>query len=236
MLSAEIRNEKVRIFIGHFGSGKSEVSVNYAMDLKKENSDVILLDFDIVNPFFRSADAEKYLNEQGIRTILPMFANTNVDTPVLTGEVMAAFDDENAISVFDVGGDDLGAKAVGAFKEKIAEVGYELFFVCNIFRPMTDTIEKISSMFEEVCETAGLEATGLVNNTNLLEETTGEIIYEGHQMLSEFSKQIGVPIKMTVGKDAALQEFKKILREKGEEPNQMKYLAIDKMIDLPWNA
>lgn len=236
MQSAEIKNEKARIFIGHFGSGKSEVSVNYALDLKKENKDVILLDFDIVNPFFRSADAEKYLNDQGIRTILPMYANTNVDTPVLTGEVMAAFDDKNAISVFDVGGDDLGAKAVGAFKEKIAEVGYELFFVCNVYRPMTDTIEKLHAMFAEVCETAGLNATGIVNNTNLLEETTGEIIYEGHQMLTEFSKQIGVPIKMTAGKKSALDEFESLLKERGEEPEYMKYLAIDKMIDLPWNS
>lgn len=236
MQSSEIKNEKVRIFIGHFGSGKSEVSVNYAMDLRKENNEVILLDFDIVNPFFRSADAEKYLNEQGIRTILPMFANTNVDTPVLTGEVMAAFDDKEAIAVFDVGGDDLGAKAVGAFKEKIAEVGYELFFVCNVYRPMTDTIEKLHEMFNEVCGTAGLRATAIVNNTNLLEETDGGILYEGHQMLTEFSEQIGVPIKMTAGKESALNDFKRLLKEKGEEPEYMKYLAIDKMIDLPWKA
>ena len=233
-----VTDKRICLFTGHFGSGKSEIAVNYTMRLRAAYERVSLLDFDVVNPFFRSSDAKEQLNAAGIRTILPEYANTNVDTPILTAEVYAAFDDKDMKAVFDVGGDDLGATAVATYRDKFLESGYEMFFVYNIFRPMTDTVDKMITMYNEVCGTAGLAATALINNTNILEETTGEIIYEGHQVMSELSDKLGVPVKITVGKMDALEEFVNIMERKGESQalDSIEFLPIDKMIRLPWQA
>lgn len=217
--------KRIALFIGHFGSGKTEVAVNFALKLKQRVERVAILDFDIVNPFFRTADAKENLEKAGIQVILPLYANTNVDVPALTGEIYGVLEDKRLYGVLDVGGDDLGAKAVSRFKKDLEKVEPDLFFVINPFRPMTDTVDKMVSMFEEITESAGIRPTGLVNNSNLLEFTTPEVIEEGHRMITEVSKRVQIPVAFAAGLREPLELAKIGDTEK---------LFLDKQIHLPW--
>ena len=130
-------NTCVYVFTGHYGSGKTETAVNFALKLKETEKNVALIDLDIVNPFFRSADAAELLEKAGIRVEIPLFANTNVDIPALTGNMAALIRDEEWNVVLDVGGDDLGAKAVGRYSDDIKSRNHVRYFVMNPNRPFT---------------------------------------------------------------------------------------------------
>jgi hypothetical protein len=165
-------DKRINIFIGHFGSGKTEVAVNYALKLVKANPKTCIVDLDIVNPYFRTADAKIQLEEKGIWVILPMYANTNVDVPALPPEMNSIFEKKQYSTVFDVGGEDIGAKVISRYREDILKDSYELFAVINVKRPMTETADRIEKMIYELEEASRIKITKLVNNTNLLDETT----------------------------------------------------------------
>ena len=146
------KNLRLYIFVGAYGSGKSEVSVNFARMLKAMNPDrkVLIADLDIVNPFFRSADASQILEREGIRLIAPNYANTNVDAPTVTGEMFTIFDDESYIGVFDVGGEDLGAKILASMHSRFKSIDYRMFMVVNTNRPFTADSTGICKMAAEL--------------------------------------------------------------------------------------
>ena len=133
----------IYIVTGHYGSGKTEFSVNYALSLKKTCEKVFLVDLDIVNPYFRSNDARALLEDAGICVIAPAYAGTNVDIPVLPPEIMRIFEEEDAKIILDVGGDDDGAIALGRYKKYFDESGYELYLVVNTRRPLTSNADEI---------------------------------------------------------------------------------------------
>ena len=143
-------NKKVRlyVFVGAYGSGKSEVSVHFAHMLKQQDpkANVMIADLDIVNPYYRSADAKEALEAEGIRVIVPEYANTNVDVPALSGEVYSAFDQDDAVAVFDIGGEDLGARVLGAMLSRFKNIEYRVYMVVNAFRPFTSDPEGIKQM------------------------------------------------------------------------------------------
>lgn len=220
-------HRRINIFTGNFGSGKTEVAVNFAMKLREEKNKVAIVDFDIVNPFFRTMDAREELESNGIRVIASMYANTNVDIPAVSSEVNTLFEDRSYTAVFDVGGDDLGAKIVATFKEDFIKEDYAHFFVVNVKRPMTDTVEKIKMMIESIEESSGIKITHLINNTNLMEQTTLEDILEGERIVSKIAKDLNVQIAFTSG-------FKNILQQaEGQVSGDLFYIR--KMITLPWN-
>ena len=143
-------------FTGHYGSGKTEAAVNFAMKLKRQGRNTALIDLDIVNPFFRSADARELLETLGIRTEIPLYANTNVDVPALTGVMGALIRDEAYDVVLDVGGDDLGAKALGRYREDILSRKKHLqFFVMNPNRPFTKDLPSASRIYDEIEAASG---------------------------------------------------------------------------------
>lgn len=219
-------DKRISIFTGHFGSGKTEVAVNYAMKMARQDRLTAIVDFDIVNPYFRTTDAKGVLEKQGIWVVTPMYANSNVDVPALPPEINTLFEKKEYKVVLDVGGDDLGARVLGRYKEEIIKDDYELFFVINIRRPMTDTILKIEEMMGDIEASAGIRITRLVNNTNLLQDTTIEEVVEGHARIKEISEKFGIPIGFTsfLGHDSHL------LSEKVET----EILTLDKYIKLPW--
>ncbi|HHV98812.1 MAG TPA: hypothetical protein GXX36_04440 [Clostridiaceae bacterium] len=230
-------DRRINIFTGHFGSGKTEVAVNFAIKLselsrkKFEHSAGIdektaIVDMDIINPFFRTVDAKSELEKHGIWVISSIYANTNVDIPALPSEIYTLFEKKEYKVVFDVGGDDLGAKAVSRFRQEILSDDYELFFVVNVKRPMTDTPEKIKEMIYIIEESSGIKITKLVNNTNYLFDTTAEDIIEGHKMLEEVSKETGVPIAFASGLRKPLEEAGQVIK--------VPLLPIGKLIKLPW--
>ncbi len=135
-----LSNKRITLFCGHYGTGKTNVAVNYALWLKSRGDEVQIADMDIVNPYFRTKDSEKELNEAGIRLISPRFANSNVDLPALPQELYGLFEFRDKKAVLDIGGDDRGAYALGRFAPMILEENnYECLFVANFYRPLTRT-------------------------------------------------------------------------------------------------
>ncbi len=221
--------KRINIFTGHFGSGKTEVAVNYALRLAESNYKTSIVDFDIVNPYFRTADAKEELERNNIWAILPMYANTNVDVPAIPPEIYSLFQKKEYKAVLDVGGDDLGAKAVARFKEEILNDDYEMFFVINTRRGMTDTPEKILEMIALIEDSAKIKVTKLINNSNLLEETTPEIILEGNEIISQVSKKLGIPIGITAGMESVISLLD------NSQLSGSELLPLKKQIHLPWN-
>lgn len=219
-------DKRISIFTGHFGSGKTEVALNFACELADRYEKTAIIDFDIVNPFFRTADAKKELEEKGIWVILPLYANTNVDVPALPGEINTVFERKDLRAVFDVGGDDLGARAVSRYRQDIVNDDYEMFFVVNTNRPMTDTTEKIEEMICEIEGSARLKITGIVNNTNMLGETKAQDIIEGHKIIKSVSEKLEIPVKFISGLSPAVEAAAGELK--------IPYLSLRKLIKLPW--
>ncbi len=221
--------KRINIFTGHFGSGKTEVAVNYALKLAEADLKTAIVDFDIINPYFRTADAKETLENNNIKVLLPRFANTNVDIPAIPAEIYSLFQDKTYKVVLDVGGEDLGAKAVSRFKEEIISDEYEMFFVINTKRGMTDTPEKIYEMIAIIEDGANIKITKLVNNSNLLEETTPEIILQGNAIISEVSRKTGIPIAITAGMEELMKGFD------SHQLGGSEILTMRKQIFLPWD-
>ena len=200
--------KRVTLFAGHYGSGKTNLAVNWAMKLREEGHRVILADLDIVNPYFRSKDDEKELTEAGIRFICSAYANSNVDVPALPQELYAILDDKESHAVIDVGGDDRGALALGRITPGILEENnYEMLLVINGFRPLTRDAESTLEVMREIEAAAGIRCTGLVNNTNLGKETTAEDVLESVKYAEECAKLCGVPVKMTTVEESLAGEL-----------------------------
>ncbi|MBQ7274122.1 MAG: hypothetical protein IJR15_01575 [Clostridiales bacterium] len=203
-----MKDSRLKIIIGAYGSGKSEVSVNLALNMRRENPDqkVLLADLDIVNPFYRSSDAAKELEKNDIRLISPMYANSNVDAPVLSGEVYVIFDDDSYMGVFDIGGEDMGATILGSMKSRLDQTDAELLMAVNTRRPFTSTADEIIVMASELQEASKLKIKGFINNTNILEQTTYEDILEGEKILKEVSERTGIPVVLTTFMEGVVQD------------------------------
>ncbi len=180
--------KKIHIFVGHYGSGKTELAINFALKNKVD----LIADLDTVNPYFRTNDVKDLLEKENLRVVAPYYAGTNVDLPSLPPEVYSAFTD-NKTAVLDIGGDDDGAMVLGRFKNYIREDNSEIYFVINVLRPETDTVEKIIDMIKAIEYTSRQKVTYLINNTNLLDETTYEHVKKGETIVREVSLRTGIP-------------------------------------------
>ena len=205
-------DKRVTVFMGHYGSGKTFVAVNYAIALKKVGKQVSIYDLDIVNPYFRTVDALKTLEKEGVELVVSPFAETNVDIPAMNAQSYKMVDDKRRFAVADIGGDDRGALALGRFRDKIKEENdYDALWVVNKFRPETRTIEDAIAIKEEIERAGKLPFTAIVNNANLGKDTTVEDIIEGVQFTEELSKITGLPVKFTaVREDLITEELKNI--------------------------
>lgn len=190
--------KRVTLFAGHYGSGKTNIAVNWALYLRRQGLAVTVADLDIVNPYFRTKDSARELEAAGIRMIASPFANSNVDVPALPGELYAVVDDKTAHAVLDVGGDDRGALALGRYSPAIREEGdYAMLGVLNFARPLTATPADAVEVLREV-ETAGsLPFTGLINNTNIGTATTPETVLKSVALAEETARLMGLPLVMT---------------------------------------
>ncbi len=197
-----MNNKRITLFAGHYGSGKTNISVNYALWLKKEYEKVVIADLDIVNPYFRSKDSEKHLEERGIHLISSEYANSNVDVPAMPSEAYAIIDNKQTVAVIDVGGDDRGALAMGRYAPAILEENdYEMLFVINKYRPLTPDCASTIAVMHEIEIACGMKFTGIVNNSNLGDETDEETVMNSISYADEVSKASGLPIIMTTVKE-----------------------------------
>lgn len=190
--------KRLTILCGHYGSGKTNVAVNIAAELKKSREIVTVADLDIVNPYFRTKDSAAYFEEQGIRLICSAYANSNVDIPALPQEMYALTDDRSMTAVLDIGGDDRGALVLGRLAPKIlAEGDYEMLMVINCYRPLTRDAASTLEVMAEIEYAGGIRFTGLVNNSNLGAVTTAEDILASRDYAEEVARLSGLPIVMT---------------------------------------
>ncbi len=189
-----MQKKRIHIITGHYGSGKSEISVNYAIQLKKRSGKIVFADLDIINPYFRSNEARNILDREGITVITTKYANTNVDIPALTGEVSRYLHDHDASIVMDVGGDDAGAKVVGRYKSEFPESETCLYFVVNCFRPETKTVEGVIEILQEIRGASKMKVDYIINNSHLMEETGEKDIFYGYDFVRQVSIKTGIPI------------------------------------------
>ena len=189
--------KKINIICGHYGSGKTNLAVNLALDLKRCGQDVTLVDLDIVNPYFRSADFTAELNALGIRTISPTFANSNLDIPAITGEVYSVFQQKGGAVVIDVGGDDAGAAALGRYAHMLAQDDYTMLCVISGRRYLTRSPKEAAAILNEIAAACRIMPTGLINNTNLGAQTTARDVLDSIPFAQETAEQTGLALIAT---------------------------------------
>ena len=196
---------RLTVVAGHYGSGKTNLAVNYAVYLRSRVERVTVCDLDIVNPYFRTKDAEALLHEKDIRLISSAFANTNVELPGIPPEARASFDDTEMYSVVDLGGDDRGAYALGRYAGLIADA--EMWMVINMYRPMTASAEQLQGIMEEIEGASSARFTGIVNNSNLGAQTTARDVMASLEYAADASGLTGLPVVMTSAREELCAEL-----------------------------
>ena len=166
------------------------------MKLKQATaSKVAIADLDIVNVYFRSREKQVMLEEQGIKVIASSIAGNALDLPAVAADIITPLEDKSYEYVIDVGGDSVGARVLGRFKNYIEDGDYDMFMVVNANREQTMDLEGIKRHKETIEATSRLKVTGFINNTHLIRETTLEDVLKGDKLLKEASKELGIPIR-----------------------------------------
>lgn len=201
MSASAICTHRVSIVTGHYGTGKTEFSVNLALALAAEGASVMLADLDIVNPYFRSRERRSLLEGAGIRLISSSQACSDADVPALPAELLTILENRDVRGVLDIGGDPVGARVLARFQPKIIQEDYQLIYILNANRPEVRTVESAITYLRGIEATTGLVCTGIVNNTHLCGETTEEEIRKGAALAADVSKETGIPVLCHVAEE-----------------------------------
>ena len=198
---------RLRVFTGHFGSGKTEIAINYAINLAKKGKKVVIVDLDIVNPYFCVRDVRKQLEDFGIRVIASSPELVNAELMVVPAEIIAAFNDKSYEVVMDVGGDDSGSIALGQYNRFFKEEPYDMFFVINTNRPFTSNPTDIKEYIKAIERASRLTVSHLISNTNLSYETVQQHIIDGDKVVASLSKELNIPHAYTVCSNDLVEEL-----------------------------
>ena len=203
-----MEHKRITLFAGHYGSGKTNIAVNYALCLAAEGKRVCVADLDIVNPYFRTKDSASELAAAGVELVSPQFANSNVDLPALPPESYRPIQDRSLYGVLDIGGDDRGAYALGRFADAIKEENnYRMAFVVSCYRPLTATVEDAVEIMREIEAAAGISFTCIVNNSNLGGETTPEAVRDSLPYIEALCRATGLPLWMHTAEATVAKEL-----------------------------
>ena len=226
----------VKVLIGNYGSGKSELALNFAMQAAARGDRTELLDLDMVNTYFRLTERGKMVEQKEIRLVSPNFACSGIETLSLPDEVSSAFVLDWDTVIFDVGGDDVGATALGRYHQDFMALepgALEVLNVVNIRRPLASTVEKIHRLQEGMQTHARLQITGMINNTNLSTMTSADDLWDGYELLRQVVELTGIPVAYTTGKKDILDAF--LARD--PDPKYVgKPVAIDVYMHRDWDS
>lgn len=228
--------KNVKVLIGNYGSGKSELALNFAIQAAARGERTELLDLDMVNTYFRLTERGKMVEQKEIRLVSPNFACSGIETLSLPAEVASAFVLDWDSVIFDVGGDDVGATALGRYHQDFMDLepgSLEVLNVINMRRPLASTVEKILRLQEGMQAHARLQITGMINNTNLATMTSANDLCDGYELLKEVSDITGIPVAYTTGKKEFLDAF---LAENPDPKYVGKPIAIDMYMHRDWDS
>lgn len=217
--------KRIQIITGHYGSGKTEYAVNLALHLAQERENVALADLDIVNPYFRSYEQAKRLEDAGIRVIVTSCGGI-ADIPAINPEVMSVFQQEKWTGVLDIGGDPIGARVLARFAPQLKTSEFDLLFVLNANRPETKDVESALQYMQGIEAECRQKVTGIVNNTHLCGETTAEEILKGARLAQELSERTSLPVIH----HAVQRKFVEQVQDKLSEP----VLPMNIYMKKPW--
>ena len=227
--------KKVYVFIGNYGSGKTELALNFAVEAAKTGR-TELLDIDMVNTYFRLAEHGRMASMKEIRLVTPNFACSGIETLSLPAEVASAFAMDWDTVIFDAGGDAVGSTALGRYHQDFMDLepgALEVLNVVNIRRPLAGTVEKIIKLQEDMELHSRLKITGMINNTNLAQMTGPDDLRDGYEMIREVSIRTGVPVKYTSGR----KELLDIFLAEGHDPKYIGTpIAIETYMHRDWDS
>ena len=212
-------SSNIHFIVGHYGSGKTEFAVNYAVRLRRNGANVAMADMDIVNPYFRTRQQAELLGTRGIRVVSGNLGNDwRIDLPALNSELQSFFIDNGRENVIDVGGNAAGARVLARFRDQIPETGYDMWLVINANRYESQSADQVIAFAESITAACGLHLTGTVSNTHMLRETTMEDILRGARVTREVSQRLGIPCIYTCCPEELLEECGAY---KGEIPGEL---------------
>ena len=217
----------VVVISGNYGSGKTEVAINLAVYRKRQGMDVRLADLDIVNPYFRTREARKQLSELGIEVVLPPEQYMYADLPILSRSVSGLIRHPAELTILDVGGNNVGAMVLAALADAFQDAPYTMLQVVNPFRPLTQTIEGVLKMKQEIEKASRLTISGWIGNANLIEESTAETILSGYAFMQKLSESTGLPLSFITTPAFLLSELK-------AEQFSCSILPIKRQLVPPW--
>lgn len=220
--------ERIIIYTGSFGSGKTELAINQALRMLQEKQEVIIVDLDIVNPYFRSREMREKLKKVNIKVIAPTGKFAMADLPLISPEIKGSIQSSNRVLLIDVGGDEVGAKSLAGFYPVLKDTGYQMNMVINPYRPFTKSSDEIQSMLREIEFSSRLTVNGLISNPNLGTETDLSLIIKGHSIVKKVSKHINLPIRYLAIEQSI---YKKI----GEYQFGERIFTIQRYMKLPWD-
>lgn len=184
------------MIVGNYGSGKTEVAVNLSLHLASAGLHVQIADLDIVNPYFRCREARALMERHGIRVVVPPGPHAWADLPIILPEIRGLLHPpEGTITIFDVGGDDVGARALASLRANIRDGEYELWQVINAKRPFTDTADGCEAMRRSIEAASRLAITGFLVNSHLIDQTSDETVLDGWRLANIVSARTGLPIR-----------------------------------------
>jgi hypothetical protein len=204
-------SQRITIFAGRFGTGKTEIAINYALALAALEKSVRLTDMDVVTPYFRSRDMAERLEPSGVEVIAPSELTKDIHLPAVSARIWGTLQRENGYTVMDVGGDSQGARAIGQFKELVERSGYVMYLVINPYRPFNATTERIAQTVEDIEVNTRLKTGALVSNPNLIADTTLQTVQEGHRLVEQASEELGLPVAFLCVEERLLAEGVKSL-------------------------
>jgi len=223
----EIQLDGIIVIAGNYGSGKTEISINLAINRKRSGVAVRIADLDLVNPYFRTREARHLLSENGIDLVIPPKQYLQADLPILSPMVAGMIQRPAQLTLIDAGGDDVGVTVLASLADTLKGRKVRMLQVVNPYRPFTETIEGCLEMKTRIENASKLSVTGIIGNPNLIDETTIDHIYEGNEFLKKLSAQSGLPIEFIA---VASHFYRNMDKEKFECP----LLPIARQLVPPW--